>query len=110
VKAPPYAAAGMPVYQPLTLLPALRYTLPLLLLAASIWLAWRVVNFPPFADFLIATEAELNKVSWTTRPRLNPGHNRCISGDGSVGPLPLRDGSNVASRPQLEADWGSSAE
>ena len=70
VKAPPYAAAGMPVYQPLTLIPALRYTLPLLLLAASIWLAWRVVNFPPFADFLIATEAELNKVSWTTRSRL----------------------------------------
>jgi preprotein translocase SecE subunit len=70
VKAAPFAAAGVPVYRPLTLLPALRYTLPLLLLAASIWLAWRVVNFPPFADFLIATEAELNKVSWTTRPRL----------------------------------------
>jgi preprotein translocase SecE subunit len=70
VKAPPFAATGMPVYEPLTLLPALRYSLPLLLLAGSIWLAWRVVNFPPFADFLIATEAELNKVSWTTRPRL----------------------------------------
>jgi len=28
------------------------------------------VNFPVFADFLIATEAELNKVSWTTRRRL----------------------------------------
>jgi|GEM_PF-284024 preprotein translocase SecE subunit len=70
VKAPPFAAAGGPVYWPLTLVPALRYTLPLLLLAASIWMAWRVVNFPPFADFLIATEAELNKVSWTTRPRL----------------------------------------
>ena len=55
---------------PLTLLPALHYTLPLLLLALSLWGAWRVVNFPPFADFLIATEAELNKVSWTTRPRL----------------------------------------
>jgi preprotein translocase SecE subunit len=70
VKAAPFAAAGLPAYQPLTLLPAVQYTLPLLLLAASIWLAWRVVNFPPFADFLIATEAELNKVSWTTRPRL----------------------------------------
>jgi preprotein translocase SecE subunit len=70
VKAAPFAATGLPVYQPLTLLPAVRYTLPLLLLAASIWLAWRVVNFPPFADFLIATEAELNKVSWTTKPRL----------------------------------------
>ena len=57
-------------YEPLTLLPAVQYTLPLLLLAASLWLAWRIVNFPPFADFLIATEAELNKVSWTTKPRL----------------------------------------
>jgi preprotein translocase SecE subunit len=33
-------------------------------------MAWRVVNFPVFADFLIATEAELNKVSWTTGKRL----------------------------------------
>ena len=67
---PPFAATGPVSYTPLTLLPALQYTLPLLLLAASLWGAWRVVNFPPFADFLIATEAELNKVSWTTRRRL----------------------------------------
>ncbi len=70
VAAPPFAATGPVAYTPLTLLPALQYTLPLLLLALSLWGAWRVVNFPPFADFLIATEAELNKVSWTTRPRL----------------------------------------
>jgi preprotein translocase SecE subunit len=56
--------------QTLRLLPALAYTVPLLLVALSVWLAWRVVNLPAFADFLIATEAELNKVSWTTRPRL----------------------------------------
>ncbi len=47
-----------------------RFTVPLLLAAAALWLAWRVVNWPMFADFLIATEAELNKVSWTTRKRL----------------------------------------
>ena len=36
-----------------------------------LWRAWRgMVNFPAFADFLIATEAEMNKVSWTTRKRL----------------------------------------
>ena len=70
VAAPPFAATGPVSYTPLTLVPALQYTLPLLLLAASLWGAWRVVNFPPFADFLIATEAELNKVSWTTRRRL----------------------------------------
>ena len=42
----------------------------LLLAAMGIWFAWRAVNFPTFADFLIATEAELNKVSWTSRKRL----------------------------------------
>jgi preprotein translocase SecE subunit len=47
-----------------------RFTLPLLLAAAALWLTYRIVNFPAFADFLIATEAELNKVSWTTRKRL----------------------------------------
>jgi preprotein translocase SecE subunit len=54
----------------LVLLPDLWITLPLVLAAASLWLAYRVVNLPVFADFLIATEAELNKVSWTTRRRL----------------------------------------
>jgi len=43
---------------------------PLLILVGSLWFAWRIVNWPPFADFLIATEAEMNKVSWTTRKRL----------------------------------------
>ncbi len=45
-------------------------TLPLILGVALIWFSWRVVNWPAFADFLIATEAEMNKVSWTTRKRL----------------------------------------
>jgi preprotein translocase SecE subunit len=56
--------------QSFMLLPHLRFTVPLLLALAALWLAWRVVNFAPFADFLIATEAEINKVSWTTRKRL----------------------------------------
>jgi preprotein translocase SecE subunit len=54
----------------LKLLPDVRFTVPILLIAVSLWLAYRVVNFPGFADFLIATEAEMNKVSWTTRRRL----------------------------------------
>jgi preprotein translocase SecE subunit len=54
----------------LVLLPWKKYTLTLLLAAAALWIAWRVVSFPTFADFLIATEAEMNKVSWTTRRRL----------------------------------------
>jgi preprotein translocase SecE subunit len=57
-------------FVPLTLLPNVKLTLPLLIAALGLWLAWRLVNMPVFADFLIATEAELNKVSWTTRRRL----------------------------------------
>jgi preprotein translocase SecE subunit len=56
--------------QDLTLLPALQYTLPVVLAALSLWFAWRVVNVPAFADFLIATEAEMNKVSWSSRRQL----------------------------------------
>jgi preprotein translocase SecE subunit len=56
--------------QQVTVLSDLRFTVPLLLAAAALWLAYRIVNFPTFADFLIATEAEINKVSWTTRKRL----------------------------------------
>ena len=34
------------------------------------WLVYRVVEFPPFVEFLIATEAEMNKVSWTSKDEL----------------------------------------
>jgi preprotein translocase SecE subunit len=54
----------------LYVLPDLRYSVPLLLIGLMAWMAWRIVNWPAFADFLIATEAEMNKVSWTTRKRL----------------------------------------
>jgi preprotein translocase SecE subunit len=50
-----------------TILPDVRFTAPLLLGAAGFWVAFRVVNLPTFADFLIATEAEVNKVSWPAR-------------------------------------------
>jgi preprotein translocase SecE subunit len=52
------------------LLYKIHVTFPLLLSVGLLWVAWRVVNWPIFADFLIATEAEINKVSWTTRRRL----------------------------------------
>jgi preprotein translocase SecE subunit len=45
-------------------------TVPIVLMIGAGWFAWRLVNWPTFADFLIATEAEMNKVSWTTRKRL----------------------------------------
>ncbi len=60
----PYTGVEIP------LLPHVGLTLPLLLTALALWLGWRVVNYPVFADFLIATEAEMNKVSWTSRKRL----------------------------------------
>ena len=41
-----------------------RFLVPGLLLAAGLWLAYRVVNVPRFADFLIAVESEMAKVSW----------------------------------------------
>ena len=53
-----------------TLLPDLQFTVPLILIAATIWFAWRAVNYPTFGDFLIATEAEINKVSWASRKAL----------------------------------------
>jgi preprotein translocase SecE subunit len=68
--AAPQPATGPVQYRTLTLLPSVQFTVPLLMLAAGLWLAWRIVNVPVFADFLIATEAEMNKVSWTTQRRL----------------------------------------
>ncbi len=47
-----------------------RYGFPLALLLLSFWVAYRLVNTPSFADFLIAVEAEMNKVSWPTRTEL----------------------------------------
>jgi preprotein translocase subunit SecE len=44
--------------------------LPGLLVLASGWLSYRIVNIPGVADFLIAVEAEMNKVSWPTRMEL----------------------------------------
>ena len=43
---------------------------PVLVGAILGWLLYRVVEFPPFVEFLIATEAEMNKVSWTSRDEL----------------------------------------
>lgn len=47
-----------------------NYVIPLLLGALTLWIAFRAVNVPDFAEFLVATEAEMNKVSWSSRKRL----------------------------------------
>lgn len=64
VLAIPYTTVSLP------LLPNREIVVPLLITLATMWVAWRMVNVPPFADFLIATEAEMNKVSWTSRKKL----------------------------------------
>jgi preprotein translocase SecE subunit len=66
----PRPASGDVSSQAIVLLPSIQYTVPLLLLGVCLWLSWRIVNMPVFADFLIATEAEMNKVSWATQRRL----------------------------------------
>ena len=35
-----------------------------LLAVAISWATFRIVNFPPFAEFLIAVQAEVQKVNW----------------------------------------------
>jgi preprotein translocase SecE subunit len=54
----------------LTILPGAQSAVPAILAGLTLWFAWRAVNVPTFAEFLIATEAEMNKVSWTPRKRL----------------------------------------
>jgi preprotein translocase subunit SecE len=46
------------------------YLIPGALLLAGVWFGFRVVNWPRFADFLIAVEAEMNKVTWPSREEL----------------------------------------
>jgi preprotein translocase subunit SecE len=48
----------------------LGLTIPTVLAVIGCWMAYRLVNYPRFADFLIAVEAEMNKVSWPTRGEL----------------------------------------
>jgi preprotein translocase subunit SecE len=45
---------------------AVHFGVPFVLLLLGGWIGYRLVNYPPFADFLIAVEAEMNKVSWPT--------------------------------------------
>ena len=47
--------------------PTGTYGVPLVLAVVGCWLAFRAVNVPRFADFLISVEAEMSKVSWPTR-------------------------------------------
>ncbi len=48
----------------------MQYLAPIVMVLVGAWMAFRLVNLPSFADFLIAVEAEMNKVSWPTRHEL----------------------------------------
>ncbi len=50
---------------PIASAPGISVTLVLLL--AALWVAHRLVNAAPMADFLISTSGEMNKVTWSTR-------------------------------------------
>jgi len=47
-----------------------NYLLPFLIGIVGLWFGYRVVNYTRFADFLIAVEAEMNKVSWPGKTEL----------------------------------------
>ena len=46
------------------------YWIPGAIAVVGLWASYRLVNLPAFADFLIAVEAEMNKVSWPSRGEL----------------------------------------
>jgi preprotein translocase subunit SecE len=46
-----------------------RFAVPAVLGILLSWLAYRAVNVPQFADFLIAVEAEMKKISWPSLQR-----------------------------------------
>ena len=50
--------------------PAVAWGVASAVLVAGLWFGFRIVNWPSFADFLIAVEAEMNKVSWPSRTEL----------------------------------------
>lgn len=63
--------AAWRIYSVLYPYPTLQYLLPILIIVVGFWSSYRLVNYPRFADFLIAVEAEMNKVSWPSWPELN---------------------------------------
>ena len=47
-----------------------EYAIGGVILVCGLWYCFRLVNLSRFADFLIAVEAEMNKVSWPTKQEL----------------------------------------
>ena len=66
----PVLPEGVVEFSKVHLLPSIQFSLPLLILGLGFWLSWRLVNVPLFAEFLISTDGEMNKVSWTSWKKL----------------------------------------
>ena len=49
---------------------SIRVGVPLAIWAVLCWVAFRVVNLPQFAEFLISVESELDKVVWPGRKQV----------------------------------------
>lgn len=50
---------------------AIEFGIPFVITAAGCWLGFRVIHHPKFAEFLIATETEVEKVHWPDRPHVH---------------------------------------
>ena len=50
--------------------PWIRLGIPTAIALVGAWVAYRAVNYPRFADFLVSVEAEMAKVSWPSRDEL----------------------------------------
>ena len=46
--------------------PLVQLGVPVLAFALGAWFVYRVLNWPRFADFLVAVQGELDKVNWAT--------------------------------------------
>ncbi|MFA6134347.1 MAG: preprotein translocase subunit SecE [Phycisphaerae bacterium] len=62
--------SGMFKAYALTAKPAIRFGVPSLLVLAVAALMFWIVNRPSSADFMIATESEMKKVSWSSRKEI----------------------------------------
>ena len=51
---------------PETIADLICWSIPAVVAVIGCWLAFRLVNWPTFANFLISVEAEMDKVSWAT--------------------------------------------
>ena len=50
--------------------PYIRYGVPTVITALAAWFMFWVINRPKTADFLIATEGEMKKVSWSSKKEI----------------------------------------